>query len=207
MTVGVAVMEDVDTKQEVTTKEELQALRDRLENLRKKQADRPPRDAVEGKPYGWDDDIDGLAIFLEDLKQVMNFLINERILLEQRPLFVECWEVIEVRIDLAIAEIRTIDTEAHQLYVKLFNAGLTGTPWRVKVGEYWRRITSSPVPAVLEMADRILGSLFPILFALEPVKEFKETLESKLKHDGDPGLQGLNPTGREQLRKQAQKSA
>jgi hypothetical protein len=55
------------------------------------------------------------------------------------------------------------------------------------------------------MADRILGSLFPILNALEPVKEFKETLESKLKNDGDEGLQGLNLSGREQWWKQEQK--
>jgi hypothetical protein len=59
----------------------------------------------------------------------------------------------------------------------------------------FRRIGASPVPAVLEMADRILGSLFPILNVLEPVKEFKETLESRLKNDGDAGLQSLNIDG------------
>jgi len=56
------------------------------------------------------------------------------------------------------------------------------------------------------MADRILGSLFPILFALEPVKEFKATLESKLKNDGDDGIQDLNLSVREQRWKQAEKA-
>ena len=57
------------------------------------------------------------------------------------------------------------------------------------------------------MADRILGSLSPILSALEPVKEFKETLESRLKNDGDAGLQELNLSGREQWWRQAEKAA
>ena len=201
------VATEVDVKQEVTTREELEALKKRLEELRGQQSDTPSGEALEGKPYGWEDDVDGLAAFLEDLKQVMEFLIRDRVLKEQRKSFQDCWPIIDVRIDIAIAELRTINTEDHILYIKLFNAGLTGTPLKVKLGEYWRRITSSPVPAVLEMADHILGSLVPVVFALEPVKEFKQTLESKLKHDGDAGLQGLNISGREQWWKQASKTA
>lgn len=55
------------------------------------------------------------------------------------------------------------------------------------------------------MADRILGSLFPIFNVLEPVKEFKETLESRLKNDGDAGLQSLNIDGRDQWWKRVEK--
>jgi hypothetical protein len=113
---------------------------------------------------------------------VMTSLIEDRVPEKQRKLFLDCWPIVEVRIDIAIAEIRTIGTENDTRYIKLHNAGLTGAPLKLKLRENWRRIGASPVPAVLEMADRILGSLFPILTALEPVKEFKETLESRLKH-------------------------
>jgi hypothetical protein len=195
-----------DVKEEVTTKEELEDLRRRLAELRQRASNTPSGEALKRKPYGWEDDIDGLAAFLEDLKQVMTFLIRDRVLQDQRQLFVDCLPIIDVRIDMAIAELRTIDTEDDLLYIKLYNAGLTGTPLRLKLREYWRRIRGSPVVAVLKMADRILGSLFPILNALEPVKEFKETLESKLEHDGDAGLQMLNISGREQWWEQAEKA-
>jgi BMFP domain-containing protein YqiC len=196
---------DVSTKTEVTTKEELAELKRRLSELRAQKSNAPSGNALTGKPYGWQDDIDGLAVFLEDLKQVMKFLVGNRVLKQQQKLFNDCWDDIETRIDLAIAELRTIDSDTHDTYIKLYNARLTGNPLKLKIGEYWRRVKGSPVVAVLEMADRILGSLFPILNALEPVKEFKETLESKLKNDGDEGLQGLNLTGREQWWKQEQK--
>jgi BMFP domain-containing protein YqiC len=189
---------DVSTKEQVTTKEELAELKRRLAELNAQKSNAPSGNALSGKPYGWEDDIDGLAVFLEDLKQVMKFLVANRVLKQQKKSFDDCWEDVETRIDLAIAELRTIDSDANEVYVKLYNAGLTGAPLKVKIGEYWRRVKGSPVVAVLEMADRILGSLFPILSALEPVKEFKETLESKLKNDGDEGLQSININGREQ---------
>jgi hypothetical protein len=195
-----------DVKEEVTTKEELEDLRRRLAELRQRASNTPSGEALKGKPYGWEDDIDGLAAFLEDLRQVITFLIRDRLLQDQRQLFVDCLPIIDVRIDIAIAELRTIDTKDDLLYIKLYNAGLTGTPLKLKLREYWRRIRGSPVVAVLKMADRILGSLFPILNALEPVKEFKETLESKLEHDGDAGLQMLNISGREQWWEQAEKA-
>lgn len=201
------IADDVDVKQEVTTKEELEDLKRRLAELRTNRSNTPSGDALEGRPYGWEDDIDGLAIFLEDLKQLMSFLIADRVLEEDRQLFIDCWPIIELQIDIAIAELRTINADDHPLYVKLHNAGLAGTPLKLKLREYWRRVKASPLPAVLEMADRILGSLFPILNALEPVKEFKETLESRLKNDGDAGIQGLNISGREQWWRQAKKGA
>jgi hypothetical protein len=195
-----------DVKEKVTTKEELADLRRRLQDLLNGASHVPSGSALNGKPYGWQDDIDGLAVFLEDLKQVMKFLVNNRVLLADRKLFNDCWETIVLRIDIAIAELRTIADDDDALYAQLYNAGLTGTPLKLKLREYWKRISGSPVVGVLGMADRILGSLLPILVALEPVKEFKETLESKLQHDGDEGLQTLNITGREQWWKHAGKS-
>jgi hypothetical protein len=194
-----------DVKQEVTTKEELEDLRRRLEEIRGRDAKTPSGAALKGKPYGWEDDLDGLAVFLEDLKQVVTFLVNYRVLEEQRPPFADYLPEFAVRIDIAIAELRTIDNADHPLYIKLYNARLAGKRAKVKLGEYWRRVKGSPVVAVLKMADTILGSLFPVFYALEPVKEFKETLESKLENDGDAGLQSLNIEGREQWWKQAAK--
>jgi hypothetical protein len=204
---AMSVATEVDVRQKITTKEELEDLKERLKQIKGQASNAATGKALEGKPNGWQDDVDGLVAFLEDLKEVMKFLIGQRVLKEQRQLFLDCWEAIEVRIDIAIAQLRTIRNDDDEIYVELHNAGLTKKPLGLKLREYFRRITSSPVPAVLEMADRILGSLFPILVALEPVKEFKETLESKLKHDGDAGLQDLNLSGREQWWKQASKSA
>lgn len=145
--------------------------------------------------------------FLEDLKQVMTFLMNDRVPNKQRQLLLDCWDATDVRIDIAIAQLRTIGNDNDPIYIDLHNADLTKKPLRLKLREYFRRIGASPLPGVLEMADRILGSLFPILGALEPVKEFKETLESRLKNDGDAGLQELNLSGREQWWRQAEKTA
>jgi hypothetical protein len=199
------VATETDVKTEVTTKEELDDLRRRLAEWRSRQANTPSGKALNGKPYGWEDDLDGLAVFLQDLKEVIKFLVNDRVIEQDRQAFADYLPEIEVRIDIAIAKLRAIDNNDDELYVKLHNASLTGKPLKVKLGEYWRRIKRSPVVAVLKMADTILGSLFPILAELEPVKEFKETLESKLENDGDAGLQSLNISGREQWWKQAEK--
>lgn len=201
------VSTEVDVRQKVTTKEELEDLRKRLREIRGQASNAATGKALDGKPYGWQDDIDGLVVFLEDLKQVMTFLIHDRVPEKQRQLFLDCWDATDVRIDIAIAQLRTIANDDDPIYVELHNAGLTKKPLGLKLREYFLRIGASPVPAVLEMADRILGSLFPILNALEFVKEFKETLESRLRNDGDAGLQGLNLSGREQWWRQAEKSA
>lgn len=189
---------EADVKERVFTKEELDELRRRLSELRDRDANVPSGEALSGKPYGWEHDLDGLAIFLQDIKEVIGFVVKERILEAQRPGFVEYLPEIEVRLDIAIATLKTIDNNDNELYIKLHNAGLTENRLKVKLREYWRRIKGSPIVAVLKMADTILGSLFPIIAELEPVKEFKETLESKLENDGDPGLQSLNISGREQ---------
>ncbi len=194
---SVGTLDRVATKKEkVETKEELEDLRARLADLRQGQSKTPSQDPS-GKRPSWSDDVDDLAAFLEHLKAAMKFLIDDRVPEKPRKLFSDCLPIIDVRIDIAIEELRQIDSEDHVMYVKLFNAGLTGKPRELKVREYKRRIGHSPVSAVLEMADRILSSIFPILNVLEPVKEFKETLEGRLKNDGDAGLQSLNISGRE----------
>jgi hypothetical protein len=201
-----SVTTEVDVRQKVTTKEELQDLRRRLDEIRRLASNADSGQALEGKPYSWQDDVDGLVAFLKDLEAVMMFLVNDRVPERQRKEFLDCWEATQVRINIAIAQLRTIGNDNDPIYVELHNEGLTKKPLKLKLREYFRRIDVSPVPAVLEMADRILGSLFPVLYDLGPVKEFKETLESRLKNDGDAGLQSLNLNGREQWWRQANKA-
>lgn len=68
------------------------------------------------------------------------------------------------------------DPTSHPCYVGLQVRELTGEPLALKARELDDRINDSPPVAVLERVDSILGSLIPVLFSLEPVKEFKETL-------------------------------
>jgi len=201
----VAVAEVVTTKV-VTTKEELEELRRKLEEQRRQgQSAAPPEGApAEGRLTSWSDDVNGLVQFLQDLKEIMRFLIRDRLPKTPRELFEQCSPTVETQMDIAIAELKQIDSENHEIYIKLRDADLTGNPLKLKLREFWRRIRTSPVSAVLKTADRILGSLFPILATLEPVKEFKETLEERLENDGDAGLQSLNITGREQWWRQAE---
>jgi hypothetical protein len=57
--------------EQVTTKEELDDLKRRLAELQGQNSQTPSGVALGGKPYGWQGDVDGLATFLEDLKQVL----------------------------------------------------------------------------------------------------------------------------------------
>jgi hypothetical protein len=53
---------------------------------------------------------------------------------------------------------------------------------------------------VLEIADTIAGSLAEVFHVLEPVKEWKEIAEARVKYGGDkPLLTILNLSGREQI--------
>jgi hypothetical protein len=144
----------------------------------------------------WDEDRDGLIQFLEDLKTLLDFLINNRVPPEPRKLFLETFPEVQGHIDDVIGQIRkTSDGDA--THKKLVERGLTGKSLKLKLRELYHRVTDSPAEAVVHMADVILGSLFPVFLALEPVKEFKETLEARLKHGGDSGIISLNLGGNE----------
>jgi hypothetical protein len=115
----------------------------------------------------------------------MRFLVEKSVPEKSRELLLECLPEGEANIDNAIEELRSIDSPTHSLYRALQRLGLTGKALLLKLGELGERIATGPVVSVLEMADRILGSLFKVLTQLEPVKELKETLESKIKHGAD----------------------
>ena len=196
----VGVEEPITTQyEEVTTKEELEALRKRL----KKQRRDDTRSPIPGEPENesssdWRDNITALVAFLTDLRTIMDYLIKERVSEDARELFRQYFDTAALRISIAIGALTLIDSEENELFVRLVDAELTGTPLLIKLREFWGGIGRRPVIAVLELADRILGSLFPILSELEPVKEFKEMLEERVKHGGDAGFQSLNLNGREQ---------
>jgi hypothetical protein len=188
---------EVSQKETVETKEDLAELRRRLEEARRNATKTPAADE-HGRLPGWfAHDVDGLVWFLENLREVMSFLVLRRIPEESRAPLIDHFEVISIRIELAIANLRQIDSDRHPTYIGLYNSGLAEEPLEIKLGEYQRCKEESPILSVLEMADRILGSLFRILTELEPVKEFKETIESKIKYGGDADIQLLDLNGRE----------
>src|SRR5262249_30278864 len=99
-------------------------------------------------------------------------------------------------INWAIADLYDIanapDPKAHPCYMALQARGLTEQSLELKMAETDDRIHDSPPVAVLERFDSIMRSLIPVLYSLEPVKEFKETLESRFKHGGDKAILTLN---------------
>lgn len=174
------------TSTKVYTKEELEALKRALARLaggRFGQEDDPGNDPENDIP--WQNDIDSLVQFLTGLKRLMRFLIAKRVPKQPRAVFLECLGDVEANIDNAIDELKSIDSATHPLYRALRRLGLAGKTLFLKLGEFGNRIATGPVVAVLEMADNILGSLMKVLTQLEPVKEFKEIVESRIKHGAD----------------------
>jgi hypothetical protein len=188
---------EVSTKENIETKEDLAELRRRLEEANRNAAKTPVVDSQGKLPAWFAHDVDGLIWFLESLRDILTLLISNRIPPKSSIQMMDHWEMINIRIMLAIANLRTIDSANHPLYIGLYNAGLAEEALDIKLGEYQRCKDESPVLSVLEMADRILGSLFRILTELEPVKEFKETIESKIRYGADNEITALDLNGRE----------
>jgi hypothetical protein len=183
----------------VTTKEELEEWKRKRAEQRRRGGDPAKPPELDPKNYrrgGWQDDVNLLVAFLQGLKRLMRYLIDERVPEDASRLFAELFPEVEQNINWAISDLYDIAAasgpEEHPCYVALKVRGLHKKSLWLKMRETARRITSSPVPAVLERFDSILGSLFPVLASLEPVKEFKEALESRIKHDGDRAIQTLD---------------
>jgi hypothetical protein len=66
--------------------------------------------------------------------------------------------------------------------------------------DLYESISTESLSIVLEIADTIAGSLAEVFQVLEPVKEWKEIAEARVKYGGDkPLLAILNLSGREQI--------
>jgi hypothetical protein len=145
----------------------------------------------------WNEGRGALIQFLKDLTALLKFLVENRIPAESQDLFLECLTDATARVNAVITELDQVQTEGHPTYVKLQNAGLTGKSLRLKLREFYRLIKTSPVEAVLKMANTILGSLTEAFPPLELVQEFKETVETRLQHGGDNAIIALNLGGNE----------
>lgn len=186
-------------KDVVTTKEELEEWKRQRAGQRERGGEPTHPPSLEpGKYKGgdWEDDINLLVAFLKGLKRLMKYLIENRVPAGPAGLFNKVFPDIEQAINWAISDLYDIAAAAtpkdHPCYVGLQVRGMTDDALALKMGETEDRINHSPVTAVLERFDSILRSLFEVLATLEVVNEFKEALESRIKHGGDKGITALN---------------
>jgi hypothetical protein len=144
----------------------------------------------------WGEGRDALIQFLTDLMKLMDFLVEHRIPAESRELFTERLADARAQVDGVISKLQQLE-EKDPTYAKLQKAGMTGKWLMLKLREFYRLIKTSPVEAVLGMADTILGSLTGAFPPLEIVKESKKTVETRLKYGGDDEIIVLNLGGNE----------
>jgi hypothetical protein len=188
----------VSEKDVVTTKKELDEWKERMAEQRRRdggEPEHPPGLDPKGKG-GWQGDVNLLVAFLKGLRKLMERLINDRVPDEAAKRFNAVLPEVVQNINWAISDLYDIanapNPTGHPCYVALEARGLTEESLELKMAETSDRINDSPPVAVLERFDQIMGSLIPVLYSLEPVKEFKETLESRIKHGGDKMIQSLN---------------
>jgi hypothetical protein len=136
----------------------------------------------------WERDRNALIRFLQSMLAIMKFVIDERIPDEPAALFRECFSDIEDNVHDAISELEKMQSKLDELYKKLQEVGLAQKQLELKLREFEDRGKNSPVGEVFHMGNKILGSLVKVLTMLEPVKEFKDVVESKLKNGGDKKL-------------------
>jgi hypothetical protein len=148
-----------------------------------------------GNPSDWDQGRNALIQFLEDLSKILDHLVKIRIPSDVRSLFELGLNDATDQIKVAITQLQRAKTEADPIAEKLQAVGLRGNPLKLKLREFYEAIKSSPVKTVLKFANIILGSLTEAIPPLELVKEFKETVETRLEHGGDPQIISLNLGG------------
>jgi hypothetical protein len=129
--------------------------------------------------------------FLKDISSLLATVIEKRIPEHQRKGFAGLLVRIQEDIDRAIEDLRHVRSPEDKVFDGLRKAGLLGEALIVKLDEFRDRITHGPLLAVLKMGDTILGSLCSVLH-LEPLKEFKETLENKVEFGADDEIIKLN---------------
>ena len=184
---------EVDVRQEVYTKEELQALRRKLRGRTSSGGaeHEPPSAAPDQDPPDWGTDVELIIKFLRDLDKIMKFLVENRIPDPPRRLFQLAIKGLVPNLDDAIAQLESIDSETHETYGLLKGVGLALENLLAKLDTLRDGITRGPVLAVLDAGDKILGSLCKVLPILEPMKEMKEMIEYRVKYGGDAEIIGL----------------
>ena len=150
-----------------------------------------------GRFNNWEEGRDALIKFLEDMKTILNFLVKERIPDEPQALFLDCLPEIEKTINDVINQLSAIGSSGDEILKKLREVELSQKALELKLREFYERLDQSPPHKGLKVGDTILGSLVKVFSVLEPVKEYKEIVESRLENGGDRGLTLLNLSGRE----------
>jgi hypothetical protein len=112
-------------------------------------------------------------------------------------LFLERFPDVEKNIDDVIKQLNEISSPEHETLKQLHKVELDLRALELKLKEFYDRIDHSPPHAGLKVGNTIMGSMSRVFPILEPVKEYKEIVEVRLKHGGDRGLTRLNLSGRE----------
>ena len=196
-----ATVAEPDVKEQVFTKAELDALRKRLAGKRAGQGDvsQPPsqEDEPSSEPDDWDIDTQIIIKFLRALEQILTFLLDNRIPEKDRELITLVLANAGENLGDAIIQLESISSESDELYQGLIRERLTLGDLAAKISSFVDDLGNGPVLAVLDSANKILGSLAKAIPVLNPVKEAKELIEHKIKYRGDAGLISLNIYGRE----------
>jgi hypothetical protein len=151
-----------------------------------------------GSLNSWNEGRSALIQFLEDLKTLLGVLVNERLPDETQPLFKVVLLAAGTKIDSVVEVLKKIE-QGDENHKKLEAAELTGDALLLKIAEFYDSCNARPPVEVLSSGDIILGSLISVFPILEPVKEYKEVVEQRLKNGGDRRvIESLNLTGREQ---------
>ncbi len=190
-----AAVAEPDVRTQVFTKEELQALRRRLAGRAAAGDDQIPTSP--GSPPDpdtpdWQLDVEIILAFLKAVDRVMRFLIENRVPEKFRRLIQSSMALVSAKLDEARLELGAISSEQDQLYSYLADEGLTLENLAAKLASFVDDLDDGPVLAVLDSADKILGSLCKVVPVLGPVKEMKELVEHRVKFCGDADLISLN---------------
>lgn len=139
--------------------------------------------------------IDQLVEILRSIKETLAWIVLESGLIQDefQQMFADLWHDTDKRIEEAIGQLESVDSEDHEIYQALKQHGLTGGSLNLKaaIGSYLRRrvVESAEVeqggPTILGFSlkplvrwiNLILGSLAEVLPILGAVKEYKESVE------------------------------
>jgi hypothetical protein len=196
-----ATVAEADVKEQVFTKAELDALRKRLAGKRAGAGDASqppsPEDDLSPEPEDWDIDTQIIIKFLRAIEEILKFLLDNRIPEKDRGLITLVLDNAGDNLRVAISQLESISSESDELYQELMRERLTFGDLAAKISSFLDDLGNGPVLAVLDSANKILGSLAKAIPVLSPVKEAKELIEHKIKYRGDAGLISLNIYGRE----------
>jgi hypothetical protein len=139
--------------------------------------------------------INRLVEILRSIDETLAWIVLESRLIQDefQEIFANLWNDTHERIEEAIRQLESVDSEDHEIYQALKQHGLTGGSLNLKagIGSYFRRrvVESAEVeeggPTILGFSlkplvgwiNLILGSLSKVLPILGAVKEYKECVE------------------------------